>query len=121
MEQKLHSLVEERWTARAGAVCPGVAAHRPQRGCAAARTGVGEGTDMLNCGSFIIGTISFFLEPVGHLYSPLGLSVFHLNSTSACPSPHPVEKAEGEPWQLRALCLPLAIPIPSQSCLLSLT
>lgn len=61
---KSYNLVEERWTARAGAVCPGVAAHRPQRGCAAARTGVGEGTDMLNCGSFIIGTISFFLEPV---------------------------------------------------------
>lgn len=100
MEQKLHDLVGVRWTARAGAVCADGAAQRPQWGCAAARTGVGEGTDMLSYSSSVIGTISFFLEPVGHLYSPLGLSVFHLNSTSAGPNPHPEEKAEGKPWQL---------------------
>lgn len=97
--------VEERWTARAGAVCPGVAAHRPQR--ARQLPGLLETLVMLNQVLFYNWHYFILPEPVGHLYSPLGLSVFHLNLHQHVQVLTQLEKAEVESsWQSQHWSLP---------------
>lgn len=58
---------------------------------------------------FITGTISFFLEPVGHLVVLWAWFVFHLNFKTSMSKSSPARVGGRALAAAKALCLPLAI------------